>query len=238
MNDRNRQPREYDLVLGGNNPSPTDGLVLGGIEGVKNRLASDRIEVRIAALKDALKYDREGIDLVLAALDSEIELIRDEAYELLQSCSEYRVKTILNELDICPILKFDGIYQYFYFYPMLSHCRILKFYQDKTVISFRLEGKTNESSREQIVKYFNINNKNIRNNKNVLIGEYAIKGNKISFSVEKTGTKNCEREYDGKIVKNKIIFNTHHRIRPEKRNTKAIEYIFTSFDTLQNPYNL
>ena len=119
---------------------------------------------------------------------------------------------------------------------MLTHCRILKFYQDKTVISFRGEGTKNESSKEQIVKYFNKNN-NIRNNQNVLIGEYALEGNKISFSIEKTGTRNCDREYDGKIIKNKIIFNTHHRRRAEKRNTKAIEYIFTSFDTLRNPYN-
>ena len=31
MNDELKQPREYDLVFGGNNPPPIDGLVLGGI---------------------------------------------------------------------------------------------------------------------------------------------------------------------------------------------------------------
>ena len=34
MNDELKQPQSYDLVLGCNNPPPTNGLVLGGIEGV------------------------------------------------------------------------------------------------------------------------------------------------------------------------------------------------------------
>lgn len=49
--EKESQPKKYDLVLGGNNLPPTNGLVLGGIEGVKRRLDSDDIEVRIAALK-------------------------------------------------------------------------------------------------------------------------------------------------------------------------------------------
>ncbi len=37
MNDELKQPKEYDLVLGGNNPPPTNGLVLGGSQkAIKN----------------------------------------------------------------------------------------------------------------------------------------------------------------------------------------------------------
>ncbi|MEL6458545.1 MAG: hypothetical protein AAFQ91_09900 [Cyanobacteria bacterium J06621_15] len=33
-----KQPKEYDAVLGGQNSAPSDGVVLGGIEGAKQRL--------------------------------------------------------------------------------------------------------------------------------------------------------------------------------------------------------
>jgi hypothetical protein len=39
--------------------------VLGGIEGVKRRLASAVVEQRIAALTKALKYGQAGLDLVI-----------------------------------------------------------------------------------------------------------------------------------------------------------------------------
>ncbi len=42
-NDQN-QPGEYDAVLGGQNSTPVDAAVLGGIAGVKSRLASPAIE--------------------------------------------------------------------------------------------------------------------------------------------------------------------------------------------------
>ena len=68
MNDEIRQPKEYDVVLGGNNPAPLDGLVLGGIAGVKGRLESNNIEIVKAALNDAIAYQEEGLDLVIQAL--------------------------------------------------------------------------------------------------------------------------------------------------------------------------
>ena len=55
MPNEQNQPREYDAVLGGQNSTPVDAAVLGGIAGVKSRLASPAIEVRIAALSEALK---------------------------------------------------------------------------------------------------------------------------------------------------------------------------------------
>ncbi len=47
-------PKEYDAVMGGTNPPPIYGAVLGGIDGIKQRLASSVVEVQIAALSDAL----------------------------------------------------------------------------------------------------------------------------------------------------------------------------------------
>ncbi|WP_414621287.1 hypothetical protein [Calothrix sp. CCY 0018] len=37
MNNNQNQPRRFDVVLGGKNPAPVTGAVLGGIEGVKRR---------------------------------------------------------------------------------------------------------------------------------------------------------------------------------------------------------
>ncbi|MEG3843491.1 type II toxin-antitoxin system HicA family toxin [Microcoleus sp. herbarium14] len=65
------RPREYDAVLGGQNQPPIGAAVLGGIPGVKSRLASTILSVRIAALSEALKYGNAGLDLVVSALQDE-----------------------------------------------------------------------------------------------------------------------------------------------------------------------
>ncbi|EAZ90309.1 hypothetical protein [Crocosphaera chwakensis] len=108
MNDQSKQPQPSDLVLGGNNPSPTDGLVLGGIEGVKKRLASDDVKVRIAALSDAIKYGDEGLDLVIKALEDESDRVRINAYLILRSRKEPRVKDAI--LNFNPYRFFECIY--------------------------------------------------------------------------------------------------------------------------------
>ena len=89
------QPREYDAVLGGHNLAPAGSLVLGGIEGVKNRLSSAIEEQRIAALQDAIKYGEAGLDLVIQALQDESEQVEKAAYRLLRERVEPRVKQIL-----------------------------------------------------------------------------------------------------------------------------------------------
>lgn len=43
MMNNERNPKEYDLVLGGHNTPPIDGVVLGGIDGVRHRLKNDNI---------------------------------------------------------------------------------------------------------------------------------------------------------------------------------------------------
>jgi hypothetical protein len=92
MNDELRQPKKYDLVLGGDNPPPVDGVVLGGIEGVKHRLTSDNIQYQIKALSEALNYGDAGLDLVVDALSNYKREVRQNAYQLLQQRKEKKSK--------------------------------------------------------------------------------------------------------------------------------------------------
>ena len=68
MNNNPNQPREFDAVLGGKAPPPINGVVLGGLEGVKHRLKSSDIEVQIATLSEALNYGKVGLDIVIETL--------------------------------------------------------------------------------------------------------------------------------------------------------------------------
>lgn len=65
MSDNPNQPREYDAVLGGQILPPVQGVILGGIEGVKYRFSSSNIEARISALGEALNYGEAGLNLVI-----------------------------------------------------------------------------------------------------------------------------------------------------------------------------
>ncbi len=99
MTDTPNQPREYDAVLGGTAPALTGALVLGGIEGVKRRLASRAVEERIAALKDALKYGATGLDLVIQALQDKSDAVQRTAFALLRERKEPKVKQALQKFE-------------------------------------------------------------------------------------------------------------------------------------------
>ncbi|MCJ8281271.1 MAG: hypothetical protein MJK14_15680 [Rivularia sp. ALOHA_DT_140] len=62
------QPRDFDAVLGGSTSPIFTSAVLGGIEGVKQRLKSKNVDVRFDALWDALKYGEPGLDLIAQRL--------------------------------------------------------------------------------------------------------------------------------------------------------------------------
>ncbi|OUL21505.1 hypothetical protein BV372_31695 [Nostoc sp. T09] len=101
MPDNTKQPREYDAVLGGQAPPPIDGLVLGGIEGVKHRLDSNSQESRIAALSDALKYGKEGQELLNQIFLTETGLLQWVAYDLLfQSATEDEKQNLLQHIPL------------------------------------------------------------------------------------------------------------------------------------------
>ena len=83
MTENRDRPKEYDAVLGGQNTPLVNAAILGGIEGVKGRLAYPDVEVRVAALKDALKYGEAGLDLVIKALQDRAIKVKFAAYSLL-----------------------------------------------------------------------------------------------------------------------------------------------------------
>jgi hypothetical protein len=107
MSDNQNEPREYDAVIGGQNSIPVNAVVLGGIAGVKSRLASPILEARIVALSEALKYGEAGLDLIIQALQDESLLVKFAAYSLLKNRNEEKIKQHLHNYS--PIFDFDVI---------------------------------------------------------------------------------------------------------------------------------
>jgi len=100
------QPREYDAVLGSNNTAAPTDAVLGGIEGVKRRLANGYMESRIIALSQALNYGEAGLDVVIQALQDRSKQIQWSAYGLLARKTESKVKQALQSF---PLISEAGI---------------------------------------------------------------------------------------------------------------------------------
>ncbi|MGB6299949.1 MAG: STM4015 family protein [Rivularia sp. (in: cyanobacteria)] len=91
----NQQPGKYDAVLGGQSPPPIHSAVLGGIEGVKRRLSNPVVDVKLAALTDALNYQEAGLELVIQALRWKPKRLERHAYKLLRKRKETQVKQAL-----------------------------------------------------------------------------------------------------------------------------------------------
>lgn len=83
MEDNNK--REYDAVLGGQAPPPVNGVVLGGIEGVRRRLGNGDVNVRVEAVLDALTYKKAGLNLVMRALQTDSATVEDALHEYILS---------------------------------------------------------------------------------------------------------------------------------------------------------
>ncbi|MEG4270428.1 MULTISPECIES: formylglycine-generating enzyme family protein [unclassified Microcoleus] len=107
MTENQNQPREYDAVLGGQNPPPLGAAVLGGIPGVKSRLASPIVEVKISALSEALRHGRAGLDLIIGALQDESMQVKFAAYSLLKDRDEPNLKEQFQKY--LPTFDFDVI---------------------------------------------------------------------------------------------------------------------------------
>ncbi len=107
MSDNQNEPREYDAVKGGQNSIPVNAAVLGGISGVKSRLASPAVEARIAALSEALKYGEAGVDLIIGALQDKSMQVKSAAFLLLKDRDEEKTKQCLQ--NYFPIFDFDVI---------------------------------------------------------------------------------------------------------------------------------
>ena len=92
---QNHQPKAQDTVFGGQAETPLGSLVLGGIEGVKRRLASPAIALKVTALREALNYGDAGLNLVLQNLQNESIKVQRTAQLLLWHSSEPHVHQIL-----------------------------------------------------------------------------------------------------------------------------------------------
>ena len=104
---QDNSPKADDAVLGGEAPPPRSGLVLGGIEGVKRRLAAASFEQRVAALKDALNYGETGLELVLEALWHNSPQVQSAAYFLLKDSNSPQVKQQLS--NYLPWFEFEVV---------------------------------------------------------------------------------------------------------------------------------
>ncbi|BAZ18430.1 GUN4 domain protein (plasmid) [Calothrix sp. NIES-4071] len=176
MLDNVNQPGEYDVVLG-NKEVNTFGAVLGGIQGVKHRLTSEVVEHRIAALNEALKYEHEGLNFIIKALDDPDKLVRVHAYELLKKIEALEIKIILDEFrKKYYLIRFDGIYKCHQsnYYIHNIYNSYIRFYPDGTVI-----GVDSTSDAMQISKWFNKES----NNSKLDIGTYKVENNTIEFSL-------------------------------------------------------
>ena len=67
----NQQPRSDDAVMGGQTQAPLDAAVLGGIQAVRQKLASDKEEVKKEGVLQALNYGEKGIEELFGVLERE-----------------------------------------------------------------------------------------------------------------------------------------------------------------------
>ena len=140
----NNQPRSDDAVQSTQSPQPLNALVLGDIEGLKQRLANTNGKQKIAALKEALKYGQEGLELLIHALQDKDWQVSHASYGLLQENVEPELKQALQKYD-----------------PYLMCFQILSWCSREFVhsIAFSPDGSTLASSVsfEKTIKLWDIN---------------------------------------------------------------------------------
>jgi hypothetical protein len=84
MTESQSQPNKLDAILGGQNPPPVTGAILGGLEGAKQRLESETVAARLVALSEAFQYGEEGIELGITALNDPSGQVQKLACRLLR----------------------------------------------------------------------------------------------------------------------------------------------------------
>lgn len=104
---KDKQPSNFDAVLGGEAAPPFAGVVLGGFEGVKSNLESSNVKVRVAALSSALNYGDAGLDLVIEALNDSSPQVQSFAKRLLKHKGGIKGKQAL--LDYDPLSYFSRL---------------------------------------------------------------------------------------------------------------------------------
>lgn len=86
-----QNPREYDAVLGGQVLVPEGAAVLGGLPGVRRRLASPHLASQIGAMSEACKYGEPGFDLM-------VQFLKDKSIDpTVKSAGKSCVSSMLND---------------------------------------------------------------------------------------------------------------------------------------------
>ncbi len=80
----NVNPQNTDAILGGKSPSPNQGAILGGIEGIRKTLQNSDSAIRLSALDLAWQYGEAGRPCLEQALDDRSKLVRRRARWLLR----------------------------------------------------------------------------------------------------------------------------------------------------------
>ncbi|BAY07595.1 serine/threonine protein kinase with WD-40 repeats [Calothrix sp. NIES-2098] len=110
-----QQPTEFDAVLGGHSPLPMSAAVLGGIEGVIQRLASPLSTEQYTALQQFMqKCRKSGLELIKQALVDETEYLQRLAYMILRQQPQPEVQEFLLQNMpyhlFEPLVKVEGSY--------------------------------------------------------------------------------------------------------------------------------
>jgi hypothetical protein len=84
MTHSNSEPHSSDAVLGGQNPAPTQGAILGGIEGIQQKLSNPDLTIRLEALDQAWGYGKAGRACLEQALSDRSKTVRRRARWLLR----------------------------------------------------------------------------------------------------------------------------------------------------------
>lgn len=90
-----QKPEDDSAVLGGQNSFDGSSLVLGGLQGVWNRLQSKLSNQKVDALLDALQYGQAGIEVVVQALCDRHREVRQSAFLLLSDTNEDVAKQVI-----------------------------------------------------------------------------------------------------------------------------------------------
>jgi WD40 repeat protein len=200
------QPKEYDAVLGTNPSSPVELGVLGGLEGVKQRLKSTIATHRIAALQEAQKFGQAGLELIIQALQDQSLQVQKAAYSLLQGRKEAKVQQAL---------------QAYYPYPLFECLAILQGHASGiTAVAIAPDGRTIiSSSRDEAIKVWDwwAREPIFSFNAHTFVFAITIDPDGETFTIR--GRSQILKAW---------CLRTGRQIRPEKQQTRGISSVTTS----------
>jgi hypothetical protein len=84
MSQPNSDPQSTAAILGGQSPAPLQGAILGGVEGIRQKLANVDLAIRLEALEQAWGYGAVGLPCLQQALSDRSKVVRRRARWILR----------------------------------------------------------------------------------------------------------------------------------------------------------